>query len=619
MSVTFFRSPPFSAQRRGGWPGDTQDLDPTADFNEENTSDLNAPQPPPTLDLGESPDDSPGDRRSAMVGGRTMDLEHSRVDTHEVQDTPGEPAPEPPHAASCGTLDPARASEVSPGVLLKERYLVEELIGAGGVALVYRARDMRAAASGGAAAHVALKTPRPESHDYTRARRRLTHEYEHTKALSHPNIVRVLELNTVDEPCFMTMELLQGKLLTELMHEGKTVCASFAHRILHGCARALTHAHSRNVVHGDFKPGNVFITREDVVKVIDFGAAATPRGAQSRIAAGTPTYASPEVLSGETPEVRDDVFSLACVAYELLTAEHPFARRSSLQAREENISPPRARSLSDSQWLTLLAALSWKREQRPASIEAFMTGLALEAARPAAAIEQARHDPQLPEELTPQPRSWGFFVFIACAVAVTWLAGQRQTEREAQLATTPPSAVMNAGEPLSQAPLGRMPPSSFTPAASRAAPRATSLAAASVPDISADSTAPPPPAPPTRQPASALSEISFETSEIVTSGRSIAAVFLVKRSPPLSGRAAAQWRTISGSAQAGDDVEPNAAGTVEFADGQAQRAIYVPLHNDLLQESTETFRIELHSPRNARIGSLASAAARILKGEADSG
>src|SRR5690606_11457953 len=139
----------------------------------------------------------------------------------------------------------------------------------------------------------------------------------------------------------------------------------------------------------------LFVTLDERVKVVDFGAAATmpakdassifegsiaespapeigPQTAATgttgtdpnpatRIAAGTPAYASPQVLSGETPEPRDDVFSYGCVAYELLTGQHPFERQSSLQARDQGITPPRAWNLSAQQWLALLSALSWER------------------------------------------------------------------------------------------------------------------------------------------------------------------------------------------------------------------------------------------------------------------
>jgi hypothetical protein len=79
-------------------------------------------------------------------------------------------------------------------------------------------------------------------------------------------------------------------------------------------------------------------------------------------------------------------------------------------------------------------------------------------------------------------------------------------------------------------------------------------------------------------------------------------VFLIKRSQPLKGRVSVSWRAVSGSADAGIDFASAAAGTVTFADGQAQRAIYVPLRNDLLKEPDESFYVELLGPKSARLG-----------------
>ena len=108
-----------------------------------------------------------------------------------------------------------------------------------------------------------------------------------------------------------------------------------------------------------------------------------------------------------------------------------------------------------------------------------------------------------------------------------------------------------------------------------------------------------------------MSEISFESSNVVTSESSAAAVFLIKRSQPLSGRVSVSWKTISGTADAGIDFASAATGTVTFADGQAQRAIYVPLRNDLLKEDDETFYVELISPKGAKLGKTARAEAII--------
>ncbi len=108
-----------------------------------------------------------------------------------------------------------------------------------------------------------------------------------------------------------------------------------------------------------------------------------------------------------------------------------------------------------------------------------------------------------------------------------------------------------------------------------------------------------------------MSEISFESPSIVTSETSVAAVFLIKRSQPLSGRVSVSWKAVSGTADAGIDFASSASGTVTFADGQAQRAIYVPLRNDLLKEQGRIVFVDLVAPKSARLGKSARAEAII--------
>jgi hypothetical protein len=495
---------------------------------------------------------------------------------------------------------------LAPGKVLSDRYLLEQVIGCGGTAVVFRARDMLSAKGSAPNLQVAIKTPRPELGEPERAAKRLKHEFDHAKLLSHPSIVRVLELHEDEGRSFMTMELVQGKLLSQLLRDWTMIPVPLTYKILRKCAEALEYAHSQNVVHGDFKPGNVFITPEEGVRIVDFGTAAGPTSNDSRIPAGTPTYASPEVLSGETPDRRDDVFSFACVAYELLTGQHPFGRQSSLQARDEAKIPPRAWNLSTSQWLSLLSALSWKREQRPTSVEDLLTRLNPE--RPVAAAPAPIHvDPEeavpaeLPADLMPKQRSWGFFAFIACALFLAYFAFQRTNAPEQGRA---PAPMVPAAASLPPAPVPTPAPeveaTTLLPAQQDPAP-----ATVAAPEVAAPArTAKPRAAAPT-------SEISFESPSIVTSETSVAAVFLIKRSQPLSGRVTVSWKAVSGTADAGIDFASDASGTVTFADGQAQRAIYVPLRNDLLKEEDESFFVELLGPKSARLGKSARAEAII--------
>jgi serine/threonine protein kinase len=598
----------------------TTDLDMTTDLHEQNTSGLEPTTVETTIDTKSSPAES-----AVADGDALIDNSRAAVVSPEAWSAPEERSPDPVTPAVRAQTEPAHATALAPGVVLNDRFLLEQVIGYGGVSIVYRARDMNSSVGPARAVQVALKTPRPELHDHDRARARLSHEHQHTRALSHPNIVRAFDLQVDAEPCYMTMELLEGNLLSAIMREWKTVPAPFAYRILQGCARALAHAHGRSIVHGDFKPGNVFITRDETVKVIDFGAAAAPRTQVLRIPAGTPAYASPEVLSGEAPELRDDIFSFACVAYELLTGAHPFDRRSSLQAREEGHLPPRAWNLSASQWLTLLSALSWRREQRPNNIEALVIALTPEAR--AGAATGARNDRalaqevaaprELSEDLMPPQRSWGFFIFIACALAVTFIAAQRQNEEpqteEQVVETQTPLELTSPAPEMLSAPAGLM--AAPVETTNMGGPRRASLGRAA-PNVAestgaafaSSGTGPPPAQTQARAMTDAkgsgarLSEISFEADSIVTGEGSVAAVFLIKRSQPLSGRTRVQWQAISGTAESGVDFAANAGGSVEFADGQAQRAIYVPLRNDLLKEGDETFTVRLQSARGARLG-----------------
>ena len=537
----------------------------------------------------------------------------------DVTDDVFDPAAQVAVTAKLRNLAPLQADRsqhrpaLAPGKVLCDRYLLEQVIGCGGTAIVFRARDMLSGKGTAPNVQVAIKTPRPELGDPQRAAKRLKHEFEHAKLLSHPSIVRVFDLHEDEGRSFITMELVQGRLLSQLLRDWTMVPVSLAYKVLRKCAEALSYAHSQNVVHGDFKPGNVFITPDEGVRIVDFGTAAGPSANDTRIPAGTPTYASPEVLSGATPDRRDDVFSFACVAYELLTGQHPFGRQSSLQAREEGKIPPRAWNLSTSQWLSLLSALSWKREARPTSVEDLLTRLNQE--QPAAAASAPVHvDPEeivpaeLPADLMPKQRSWGFFAFVACALLVTYFAFQRHNAPDdgpapsilpatSSLPAQPPSVVKQPeAEEATAAPAAAAAESQdATPAATSAAPSVAAPVAAS----KAKATAAP------------ISEISFESPSVVTSESSVAAVFLIKRSQPLSGRVSVSWKAASGTADAGIDFASDASGTVTFADGQAQRAIYVPLRNDHLKEGDETFYVELMAPKAARLGKLDRAMAII--------
>lgn len=581
---------------------------------------------PPTTDL-ESTTDLHG--RTTDLSPATTDIGPAETDGEILAEGPAEIVAAPQLErieAEPPARRPAPPTPLAPGAVLCDRFILERVVGSGGTAVVYQARDLAVRDDGAARVRVALKAPRADRRDRQRAAARLRHEFAQATKLAHPSIVRVFELIEHDDSCFMTMELIEGRLLSTIVRDWTMLPRALASKILRSCALALNDAHEHDVVHGDFKPGNVFLTRDENVKIVDFGAAAALSGDSSRIPAGTPAYASPQVLSGETPDRRDDIFSFACVAYEVLTGQHPFQHRSSLEARDAGATPARAWNLSAPQWLGLLSALSWDREQRPADIMTLLESLLTEAEPIALAppIQPLGNmvTTELPPELIPAQRGWGFFAFVACAIVVIFIAVQRQDgPDQAELAIDSAAAHEATAEPASLPPLTH----SITGAVERSRddlPLGSTesqfgadvqLAAASHPALVSPAPASQAIEAPNKPPAPSgpLSEISFDSSSIVTTESSVAAVFLIKRSQPLRGRVRVQWVAKSGTADAGIDFASNASGSVEFADGQAQRAIYVPLRNDLLKEGEETFTVQLVSPQNARLGANATATATI--------
>jgi serine/threonine protein kinase len=302
---------------------------------------------------------------------------------------------------------------IAPGRVLSDRFVLTKLLGTGGTCSVFVARDLEAELDRSRPRFVALKTPRADYKDPVRAVERLQREFEHARRLSHAGIVQVFELAADGDVSYMTMELLEGESLASIMRrQGGPLAPYLARRVLRGTAEAIAYAHATGVVHGDLNPANIFVLNGERVKLIDFGAACSPD--QAPAAAATIAYASPQVLERETPQIRDDVFAYAAIAYQLLTGTHPFNQRSSLVARKDNTRPQAPGELASEQALALMAALSWDRDTRPDDVRGLAATLAPDASRRRVAIE--------PEPIVPQQTShddWRWWVLGGvCIVAM---------------------------------------------------------------------------------------------------------------------------------------------------------------------------------------------------------
>jgi formylglycine-generating enzyme required for sulfatase activity/predicted Ser/Thr protein kinase len=270
----------------------------------------------------------------------------------------------------------------SVGTVLLGRFELVEFVGEGGMSGVYKAIDRRKVEGRAEDPHVAVKLMALSIVDHSAALAVLQREAAKLQRLAHPNIVRAIDCDRDGEIVFMTMEYLEGESLAKKL-AGSGLPASEALAILEGVASALAFAHRQGILHGDFKPGNVIVTNDGEVKVIDFGIARVmARFSKGRIAehqhgwghlrALTPAYASPEMLRGDEPDTRDDIYALGCVAHELFTGEHPFKRLPATEAQESLRELERRPPLTRGQFKALEGALQFDRSARTASVERFM-------------------------------------------------------------------------------------------------------------------------------------------------------------------------------------------------------------------------------------------------------
>ena len=208
------------------------------------------------------------------------------------------------------------------GTVLDGRYAVKEVIGTGGMSVVYKAEDTQEGRL------VALKVLKEEFVREPKSRRRFLNESRAIAMLSHENIVDVLDVNFEGDVQYIVMEYLEGPTLKEYMVEHGALDVYDALNIVEQILSALKHAHERGVVHRDIKPQNIILVDgNETVKVMDFGIAHVQNYSTITIsdkAIGTVHYISPEQAKGRPADERSDIYSTGVILYEMLTGKLPF-------------------------------------------------------------------------------------------------------------------------------------------------------------------------------------------------------------------------------------------------------------------------------------------------------
>jgi serine/threonine protein kinase len=253
------------------------------------------------------------------------------------------------HTAMSDDVEPGQsiAASPSPGVTesfahlgLPARFEVLEKVGTGGMATVYKARDLE-----GSGDHVAIKVLRTEFARDPVVVERFYREAKAAQKLEHPNLVKIQSCGESDRGVpFLVMEFVEGTDLSKVLEREKYLSVARTVNIVLQLCSVLKEAHDTGLVHRDVKPSNIILAQSadgsDIVKLVDFGIAkpklserlANPALTHTGSIIGSPAYMSPEQATGDSVDERSDIYSLGCVMYELLTGRSPFGADTPVKA-----------------------------------------------------------------------------------------------------------------------------------------------------------------------------------------------------------------------------------------------------------------------------------------------
>ena len=227
--------------------------------------------------------------------------------------------------------------------MLGERYELGAMIGTGGMADVYLAQDVRLNRQ------VAIKILRSDLARDPSFVTRFNKEALSVAALNHPGIVSVYDSGKEDSPSgampYIVMEYVEGKTLRELVNKGERFALNRAVEITEGILIALQYSHKNGIIHRDIKPGNIMITDNGDVKVMDFGIARALADTGATMTStwnivGTAQYLSPEQATGTQADARSDLYSVGCLLYELLAGRPPFTGDTPVAIAYQHVSAP---------------------------------------------------------------------------------------------------------------------------------------------------------------------------------------------------------------------------------------------------------------------------------------
>jgi serine/threonine protein kinase len=270
--------------------------------------------------------------------------------------------------------------------VLNDRFVLGPIIGKGGMGVVYKARDLRKTEVNDKDDIVAIKVLSSELRDLPKYLVALQREAKKAQILAHPNIVTVYDFDRDGDIAYMTMEYMDGVPLNKVINGPSLLPKKEAIRVIREIGYGLAYAHKHKIVHSDLKPGNIFLLNNGKIKILDFGIARAfhthedaheiTRFNDTQIFnAYTPAYASCEVIHNQPPTPEDDIYALGCIAHELLTQTHPYARAISITAKEMQLTVKRSKYLTSKEHRAICHAVELNKSKRVASVDRFIREL----------------------------------------------------------------------------------------------------------------------------------------------------------------------------------------------------------------------------------------------------
>lgn len=257
---------------------------------------------------------------------------------------------------------------------LQMRYALRNIAGMGGMGVVYRANDTLLSALGATDDVVAVKMSSSDLVDHPQTEQRLLMEYQNATRLKHPNIIAMRQFDVCrqQQKAFLVMEWLDGLSLEQLLYQ-QSLPADVALKLARQLVDAVSHCHSRGVVHADIKPANFQISPENHLTLFDFGISRwlyqPSMTFNDMIRACSCRYAAPELFNEQPPTISSDLFSVCCVLYRLFRGEHPFKDTTDeAAARNDEIAPIFGRRHPLDK--ILLQGLKWLPRERSTSLAA---------------------------------------------------------------------------------------------------------------------------------------------------------------------------------------------------------------------------------------------------------